>query len=362
MALAFHPAVRSRTSQEITTTTDFRPIEWLPGGKVRFLDQTRLPLEEVWTETSDYRVVAQAIRRLEVRGAPLIGVSAAYGLALAANAGDDIQNAAAELRSTRPTAVNLSWALDRCLSGISSLHDPREIRDRLTTEAIAIHEEDVAANRRMGEHGAQLLPQNSRVLTHCNAGALATGGFGTALGVIQSAHSAGRIAHVYADETRPLLQGARLTTWELVRLGIPSTLIVDGAAGSYMRRGLVHAVITGADRITANGDVANKIGTYQVAVLARENSIPFYVAAPTSTIDFHLPSGDDIPIEERSPDEVTAFRGETVAPAGMSAGNPAFDVTPNTYVTAIITENGVATAPFGESLARQFVSKVPARG
>jgi methylthioribose-1-phosphate isomerase len=346
----------------MTTTSDFRPIEWITEGKVRFLDQTRLPQEEVWTETSDYRVIVEAIRRLELRGAPLIGISAAYGLALAAQAGDDIKSAAAQLRSTRPTAVNLAWAMGRCLDAISGLNDSNEIRDRLISEAIAIHEEDVAANHRMGEHGAQLLPQSARVLTHCNAGALATGGYGTALGVIQSAHSTGGIAHVYVDETRPLLQGARLTAWELLRLGVPCTLIADSAAGSYMRRGLIGAVITGADRITANGDVANKIGTYQVAVLARENGIPFYVAAPTSTIDMSLQSGDDIPIEERSPDEVTAFRSETVAPAGIVAGNPAFDVTPSTYVTAIITENGVATPPFGESLARQFASKVPARG
>jgi methylthioribose-1-phosphate isomerase len=346
----------------MTTTSDFRPIEWITEGKVRFLDQTRLPQDEVWAETTGYRVIAEAIRRLELRGAPLIGISAAYGLALAAQAGADLQSAAEELRSTRPTAVNLAWALDRCLDAISGLNDASEIRDRLISEAIAIHEEDVASNRRMGEHGAQLLPLNARVLTHCNAGALATGGYGTALGVIQSAHTTGRIAHVYADETRPLLQGARLTAWELVRVGIPCTLIVDSAAGSYMRRGLIDAVITGADRVTANGDVANKIGTYQVAVLARENGIPFYVAAPTSTIDLSLPSGDDIPIEERSPDEVTAFRSEPVAPAGIVAGNPAFDVTPSTYVTAIITENGVATPPFGESLARQFVTKVPARG
>ena len=344
------------------TTTDFRPIEWLPSGKVRYLDQTRLPREEVWIETDDYRVIAQAIRRLEVRGAPLIGVSAAYALALAAHAGEDIELATQELRDTRPTAVNLSWALDRCQRAVAGMADPRDVREHLTTEAITIHEEDIAANRQIGEHGGALLPLGARVLTHCNAGALATGGYGTALGVIQSAHSAGRIAHVYTNETRPLLQGSRLTAWELARSGIPCTLIVDSAAGSYMTRGLVDAVITGADRITANGDVANKIGTYQVAVLARENGIPFYVAAPTSTIDLSLVSGDDIPIEQRSPIEVTAFRSEIVAPAGVEAGNPAFDVTPGKYVTAIITENGVATPPFEESLSRQFASKVPTRG
>jgi len=307
-------------------------------------------------------VIAEAIRRLEVRGAPLIGVSAAYGLALAAHAGDNIESAAAELRATRPTAVNLAWALDRCLTAIHDLRDPSEIRERMTTEAIAIHEEDIAANLRMGDHGAALLLEGSRVLTHCNAGALATGGYGTALGVIQTAYATGRIRHVYVDETRPLLQGARLTAWELLRANIPCTVIVDSAAGSCMRRGLIDAVITGADRIAANGDVANKVGTYQIAVLARENGIPFYVAAPTSTIDLALASGDEIPIEERSPDEVTAFRSERIAPDGIGAGNPAFDMTPKAYVTAIITENGVARSPFVESLARQFAQKVPARG
>ena len=295
--------------QEMTTTTDFRPIEWLADGKVRYLDQTRLPQEEVWVETGDCKVIAEAIRRLEVRGAPLIGISAAYGLALAAQAGEDIDAAAAELRATRPTAVNLAWALDRCLSSIADVQGAEEVCEKLTLEAIAIHEEDIAANKRMGEHGAALLPQESRVLTHCNAGALATGGYGTALGVIQSAYSDGRICHIYLDETRPLLQGARLTAWELLRAGIPCTLIVDSAAGSYIRRGLVDAVITGADRIAANGDVANKIGTYQIAVLARENGIPFYVAAPISTIDMSLPSGDAIPIEDRSPNEVTVVPG-----------------------------------------------------
>ena len=329
---------------------------------MRYLDQTGLPQEEAWTETSDYRVIAEAIRRLEVRGAPLIGISAAYALALAAHAGDNIESAAVELRATRPTAVNLAWALDRCLNAVHGLRNPGEVRERLTTEAIAIHEEDIAANRRMGAHGTALLLEGSRVLTHCNAGALATGGYGTALGVVQSARAAGSISRVYVNETRPLLQGARLTAWELQRADIPCTLIVDSAAGSFMRRGLIDAVITGADRITANGDVANKIGTYPLAVLAHENNIPFYVAAPTSTIDLSLASGDEIPIEDRSPDEVTAFRSEQVSPDGLEAANPAFDVTPNAYITAIITENGVAGPPFEESLARQFAQEVPARG
>ena len=346
----------------MTTTTEFRPIEWLPEGKVRFLDQTRLPAEEVWRTTDDHRVIAEAIRRLEVRGAPLIGIAAAYGLALAVRAGVDIEGAAAELRSTRPTAVNLAWALDRCLDLVKGLSVPSEISNRLAAEAVAIHEEDIRANHLIGEHGAALLNEGATVLTHCNAGALATGGYGTALGVIASAHTSGRIRHVYVDETRPLLQGARLTAWELARAGIPSTLIPDNAAGWHMRQGLVDAVITGADRIAANGDVANKIGTYQVAVLARENGIPFYVAAPTSTLDLALVSGDEIPIERRSADEVTSFSGTRTAPEQTEAANPAFDVTPNPYVAAIITENGVARAPYAETLAGLVPAKVPAHG
>jgi len=337
---------------EITTATEFRPIAWLPEGRVRFLDQTLLPGEDVWKETSDYHTIAEAIRRLEVRGAPLIGIAAAYGLALAGCGGEDLESAATELRATRPTAVNLAWAIDRCLRAVDGLFDATAVSTRLTAEAITIHEEDITANHRLGEHGAALLPQGATVLTHCNAGALATGGYGTALGVIRSAYADGRLRHVYVDETRPLLQGARLTTWELARDGIPCTLIVDSAAGSHMRRGLIDAVITGADRITANGDVANKIGTYQLAVLARENNIPFFVAAPTSTIDLTLTSGDQIPIEERSPDEVTSVRSELLAPDGIEAGNPAFDVSPNTYVTAVITENGIAEPPFDETLRR----------
>jgi methylthioribose-1-phosphate isomerase len=328
---------------------------------VRFLDQTLLPAEEVWRITDDYRVIAEAIRRLEVRGAPLIGIAAAYGLALAARAGNDLNAAAAELRSTRPTAVNLTWALDRCLAAVKG-SAPDEVSDRLIAEAIAIHEEDIRANHLIGEHGAALLSEGATVLTHCNAGALATGGYGTALGVITSAHTEGRLRHVYVDETRPLLQGARLTAWELARAGIASTLIPDNAAGWHMRQGLIDAVVTGADRIAANGDVANKIGTYQVAVLARENGIPFHVAAPTSTLDLSLPSGDEIPIERRSADEVTSFSGARTAPEKTEAANPAFDVTPAAYVAAIITENGVARAPYEESLARLVPERVPAHG
>jgi len=339
----------------------FVPIEWLAEGKVRFLDQTRLPQEEVWVETADYRVIAEAIRRLQVRGAPLIGVAAGYGLALAAieSKADDLgelrhalREAAEELRGTRPTAVNLSWALDRTLRAIDQATTAEEARSIAVRTARAIQEEDIAGNKRIGEHGAELIPAGARVLTHCNAGALATGGYGTALGVVRTAWEQGKLAHVTATETRPLLQGARLTAWELRAEGIPFTLIPDSAAGLAMRRGQVGAVVVGADRIAANGDTANKIGTYQLAVLARENEIPFYVAAPVSTVDLSVPDGDQIPIEERSPDEVRSLRGTAIAPEGVEAANPAFDVTPNRYVSAIITENGVARAPYGESLRR----------
>ena len=354
-------------STEAAETTDkaLVPIEWLSDGKVRFLDQTLLPHEEVWIETGDYRVVAEAVRRLQVRGAPLIGIAAAYGLALAACAGESLETAAAELRSTRPTAVNLSWALDRCLRVVAGREEPREIREHLSKEAMAIHKEDIAANHRIGDYGAKLLGNDDQsILTHCNAGALATGGYGTALGVIRSAHEGGCPRSVFACETRPLLQGARLTAWELSRDHIPCTVIVDSAAGSYMRRGEIDAVVTGADRIAANGDVANKIGTYQLAVLARENDIPFYVAAPTSTIDLALSSGNAIPIEERSPDEVTFFASQRLTPdrRDVLTENPAFDVTPNSFVTAIITENGVARAPYSESIKSVCTPEVPVRG
>jgi methylthioribose-1-phosphate isomerase len=362
----FMPAeARQRTDKTLV------PIKWLPEGKVRFLDQTLLPHEEVWVETDDYQVVAEAIRRLQVRGAPLIGVAAAYGLALAALATDEtdlaplqshLRSAADELAGTRPTAVNLAWALERMLRAAQRATNSDGARETLVEEARRIHEEDIAANKVIGANGAALLREQSTVLTHCNAGALATGGYGTALGVIRSAAADSRLRHVIATETRPLLQGARLTAWELARDGISFELIVDSAAGSMLRRGLVDAVIVGADRIAANGDVANKIGTYQLAVLARENKVPFYVAAPTSTIDLSVGSGDDIPIEERSAAEVTSLRGIHLAPDGGNALNPAFDVTPNTFVDAIITENGVARPPYHESLLRVCESEVPVRG
>ncbi len=347
----------------------FLPIDWRPDGKVRFLDQSRLPQEEVWVETTDYGEIAEAIRRLQLRGAPLIGVAAAYGLALAARSADDkqglraqVQQAADVLLATRPTAVNLSWAVQRMLRVLGSAGDIDDARQRLVAEARRIHEEDIAANQRIGRYGADLLAAGASVLTHCNAGSLATGGYGTALGVVRAAWEQGKLGHVYATETRPLLQGARLTAWELQREGVPFTLITDSAAGSVMRRGLVAAVVVGADRIAANGDTANKIGTYQLAVLAQESGLPFYVAAPTSTIDLSIASGDAIPIEERSPDEVTRLRGVDIAPAGAQAANPAFDVTPHRFIHAIITENGVAKPPFDEALPRLCGAEVPARG
>ena len=347
------------------------PIEWLPDGRVRFIDQTRLPGREVYLETEDYREIASAIRELKVRGAPLIGIAAAYGLALAAHAISasdrneflsQLNQAANELLATRPTAVNLSWALKRMLAVADRAATSQEARPALEVEARRIHEEDIKANQRLGAQGAALLPAGAAVLTHCNTGSLATGGYGTALGVVRAAQAQGKLAHVYAAETRPLLQGARLTAWELLRDAIPFTLVVDSAAGSLLRRGRVNVVLVGADRIAANGDVANKVGTYALAVLARENGVPFYVAAPTSTIDLSLPSGEEIPIEEREATEVTSFGGVRSAPEGVTVANPAFDLTPHDYVTAIITENGVAQPPYEESLARLCRVEVAPRG
>jgi methylthioribose-1-phosphate isomerase len=352
-------------------TDTFLPIEWLPQGGVRYLDQTRLPQEQTWIETKNYNDITRAIRELQVRGAPLIGVAAGYGLALAALASTaddlptlrrDIGDAAEALRATRPTAVNLAWALDRVLRALDRASTVEEARAMAVRTARGIHEEDVRANHRIGEYGAELIPAGTRAMTHCNAGALATGGYGTALGVFRSAWQSGLLQHVTATETRPLLQGARLTVWELQNDGIPVTLIPDSAAGLTMRREGIGAVIVGADRIAANGDTANKIGTYQLAVLAHENGIPFYVAAPTSTIDLAVASGDAIPIEQRSDEEVLAVRGVRIAPEGIDAANPAFDVTPSQYVTAIITENGVARPPYTESLARACRDEVGARG
>ena len=378
----------------------FKTIEWTPQG-VRMIDQTRLPGEEIYRTYTDYREVAEAIRSMVIRGAPAIGVAAAMGVALgvkhstAKNTAElkaEFDVIADTLAKTRPTAVNLFWAIKRMrkvfsdfLAGkeaagmsfptglsdldrttliidspASTLSDGSEtgklraVKSRLVAEAQRILAEDIAINEAMGRHGADLMPDSGTVLTHCNAGALATGGYGTALGVIRAAVGAGKKLRVFADETRPFLQGARLTAWELAKDQIPVTLITDNMAGHFMKQGEIRAVIVGADRIAANGDTANKIGTYSVAVLAHENGIPFYVAAPLSTIDMSLPSGDQIPIEERSSAEVTHLGGVAFAPAEVSARHPAFDVTPERYITAIITERGVARAPYTESLRALF--------
>jgi methylthioribose-1-phosphate isomerase len=347
------------------------PIEWLDDGRVRYLDQTRLPRDEAWLETPDYRELARAIREMKVRGAPLIGITAAYALALAARESADgsveallerLRSAADELRATRPTAVNLRWALDRMLRTVAGASDALDAVGALEAEARRIHEEDVAANRRIGALGAELLEDGAGLLTHCNTGSLATGGYGTALGVVRAARESGRLGPLYITETRPRLQGARLTAWELQRDGIPFTLVVDGAAGSLMRRGAVAAVVVGADRIAANGEVANKVGTYALAAQARDNGLPFYVAAPTSTVDLDTPSGDAIPIEERDADEVTASIGLEGAIDAGSVANPAFDVTPAEHVTAIVTEAGVARAPYEASLAGLLRAEAAPRG
>jgi methylthioribose-1-phosphate isomerase len=332
-------------------------IEWTPAGVV-MIDQTRLPFAEEYVTCRTYEDVAAAIRNMVIRGAPAIGVAAAMGVALGvAHAdGSDLDAQMAQicdtLARTRPTAVNLFWALDRMRKLYQSLRGRSlaEIRERLATEAQQIRLEDIAINQSIGRHGADLVPDGKTVLTHCNAGALATAGYGTALGVIRAAVEAGKKVDVFADETRPFLQGARLTVWELQQDHIPATLITDNMAGHFLKSGRIGCVVVGADRIAANGDVANKIGTYSVAVLAKENGVPFYVAAPISTLDLTLASGDLIPIERRPDAEVTHVFGHAVAPPGTPVENPAFDVTPNRYVTAIITERGVARAPYTESL------------
>lgn len=336
-------------------------MRWEDGVLV-LLDQTRLPAAVEYIRCADVECVAEAIRNLRVRGAPAIGAAAAYGLVLALRSAAPgtreefvarAKEAARYLASTRPTAVNLTWALNRLLRRLEGPGGggPAEMLEVLLEEAHAIYREDLEANRRMGRFGQELLPPGARVLTHCNAGALATAGYGTALGVVRAAHEAGKGIRVYACETRPLLQGARLTSWELLQEGIPVTLVTDGMAGYLMAQGMVDAVIVGADRIAANGDVANKIGTYGLAVLASYHGLPFYVAAPLSTVDLTLESGAEIPIEERSPQEVTHLCGVRVAPEGVGVWNPAFDVTPAELITAIITDRGVARPPYRESLA-----------
>jgi len=337
---------------------EIRPIEWA-NGTLRLLDQTRLPSEEVIVEAHGYLEAVNAIKTMQVRGAPAIGVTAAYAVAMAARDLDitdktafmqRLEEAGVTIKAARPTAVNLMWAVDRMVGIANSESDTNSIKQRLLTEAIAMEKEDEVINRQMGDHGKDLIPEGGSVLTHCNAGALATAAFGTAVGVIRANWENGKHFSVFNTETRPFLQGARLTAWEFQKLGIPSTLVVDSAAGMLMRRGEIGCVITGADRIAANGDTANKIGTYTLAVLAKENGIPFYVAAPISTVDMSLSNGDQIEIEERSSDEVTEFRGVQIAPEGVEAYNPGFDVTPAKYVSAIITEAGIARPPFNESL------------
>ena len=339
------------------------PTVTLEEDAVVMIDQRLLPSTETYLRCRTAAEVASAIKDMVIRGAPAIGVAAAMGLALevkrSSSAGAalraEFEAAGRALAATRPTAVNLFWAIERMKRRFSAEEASGQrsasgLGDALVAEAKAIETEDLRACQAMGEHGAALLPASVRLLTHCNAGALATAGYGTALGVIRSAAKAGKVKAVFADETRPYLQGARLTAWELLREGIPTTLIADNMAGHLMSRGEIDAVIVGADRIAANGDVANKIGTYTVAVLAKENGIPFYVAAPVSTFDLRMPSGDGIPIEERAAQEITHHAGTRLAPEGVLVRNPAFDVTPHRYVSAIVCERGVARAPYGESL------------
>jgi methylthioribose-1-phosphate isomerase len=337
-------------------------LEWTEQG-VRFIDQTKLPTEETYVTCKTYEQVAEAIRTMVVRGAPAIGVAAAMGIALGAQnskaetVGDlkrDLDQICDVIGKTRPTAVNLFWAIRRMQEKFERvrIRPIAQIRRDLVEESQRMHAEDIAANQAMGRHGATLMPSEGGVLTHCNAGALATAGYGTALGVIRAAVEQGKKIHVYADETRPFLQGSRLTAWELMKDGIPTTVISDNMAGAMMKQGKIGAIVVGADRIAANGDVANKIGTYTVAVLAKENGIPFYVAAPISTVDLACPDGDRIPIEQRNPMEVTHIAGKQMTPNGVSIENPAFDVTPAKYVAAIITERGLAREPYRESLER----------
>jgi methylthioribose-1-phosphate isomerase len=337
-------------------------LEWTDSG-VRFIDQTKLPTEETYVTCKTYEQVADAIRNMVVRGAPAIGVATAMGIALgvknskAENVGEmkrEFDQICDTMAKTRPTAVNLFWAIRRLQDKFELLRvrPLPQIKQALIEEAQRMHAEDIAANQAMGRYGATLMPASGGVLTHCNAGALATCGYGTALGVIRAAVEQGKKIHVYADETRPFLQGSRLTAWELMKDGIPTTVISDNMAGAIMKQGKIGAIVVGADRIAANGDVANKIGTYTVAVLARENGIPFYVAAPFSTIDLETPDGSKIPIEQRDGKEITHVGGKQVVPTGVQVENPAFDVTPAKYVSAIVSERGIARAPYEESLRR----------
>ena len=345
-------------------------LEWTPRGVI-FIDQTKLPTEEVYVTCTTHQQVADVIRNMVVRGAPAIGVAAAMGIALgvqnskAENSADlkkDIDEISETIRQTRPTAVNLFWAIRRMQDKFATLINlpVDQIKKALIEESQRMHAEDIAANQAMGRHGATLMPSSGGVLTHCNAGALATAGYGTALGVIRAAVEAGKKIHVYADETRPFLQGSRLTAWELMKDGIPTTVISDNMAGVMMQQGKIGAIVVGADRIAANGDVANKVGTYTVAILAKEHGIPFYVAAPISTVDLETPDGSKIPIEQRNKREVSHIAGKQMVPDGVEIENPAFDVTPAKYVAAIITEKGIARAPYGESLQKLANMKTPA--
>ena len=339
--------------------TEFKAIEWV-SGKIRLIDQTKLPQEELYLELSDYRDVTEAIKTLRVRGAPAIGIAAAYGLALGANSIkakskkeflEKLHIVSDELAATRPTAVNLFWALKRMNHVVEEGTTVDEIKSVLVAEAKKIDAEDEEMERELSLHGASLIKDGYTIMTHCNTGALAAG-FGTALGVIKAAWESGKKIHVFAGETRPLLQGSRLTAWELTRYRIPFTLIADTMTGYFLSKGKIDCVIVGADRIVANGDVANKIGTYNLAVLAMENGVPFYVAAPTNTIDLSIASGEMIPIEERRPEEVTHLKGIPIAPHGANVANPAFDVTPHRYISAIITEQGILHEPYSDRLRR----------
>lgn len=336
-----------------------KAIEWVQG-KIRLLDQTRLPWDEVFLELSDYRELPQAIKQMRIRGAPTIGLAAAYGMALGAQGIEakskeeflkELDSVAQTLAATRPTARNLFWALER-MNRAAQAGDVAQIKAALLNEARKIERENEEADKLIAAFGAELIRDGFTVLTHCHTGSLATAGYGTALGAIKEAAKQGKRIRVYATETRPLLQGARLTTWELMREGISVTLITDGMAGHFLKNRAIDCVIVGADRIAANGDVANKIGTYSIAVLAMENAIPFYVAAPLSTVDLSLASGDEIAIEERGPEEVTHIRGVAIAPDGVGVANPAFDVTPHYYVSAIITEKGIIREPYVERLRK----------
>ncbi len=353
---------RSITSAQDDKKQMIQTLEWTDQG-VRFIDQTKLPTEETYVTCKSYEQVADAIRTMIVRGAPAIGVAAAMGIAIGvqnskaetvADLKHDLDHICGVIGKTRPTAVNLFWAIRRMQEKFERIRirPIAQIKRELVEEARRMHAEDIAANQAMGRHGATLMPSEGGVLTHCNAGALATAGYGTALGVIRAAVEQGKKIHVYADETRPFLQGSRLTAWELMKDGIPTTVISDNMAGAMMKQGKIAAIVVGADRIAANGDVANKIGTYTVAVLAKENGIPFYVAAPISTVDLACPDGEHIPIEQRNSREVTHIAGKQMTPDGVSIENPAFDVTPAKYVTAIVTERGIAREPYVESLQK----------